>query len=110
MSTINFSFRCIILQLRLQLTCNKWVCASDDFRSICYDHVKVFADMEELGVKPDFGTVKRVSKIYADFGYPEYAQSLWKKYPFDSEGKFVRKERPSRGPGREGTSKSAHLT
>ncbi|BBN13927.1 protein MpPPR_37 [Marchantia polymorpha subsp. ruderalis] len=63
--------------------------------------LKVFADMEELGVKPDFGTVKRVSKIYADFGYPEYAQSLWKKYPFDSEGKFVRKERPSRGPGRE---------
>ncbi|KAL2621914.1 hypothetical protein R1flu_002119 [Riccia fluitans] len=52
--------------------------------------LKVFADMEELRVKPDTGTVKRVSKTYAHFGYPEYAEALFRKYPVEHEDSSVK--------------------
>ncbi|KAL3699851.1 hypothetical protein R1sor_017873 [Riccia sorocarpa] len=48
--------------------------------------LQVFADMEELRVKPDMGTLQRVSKTYAQFGYPEYAEALFRKYPMEEDG------------------------
>ncbi|KAF3449825.1 hypothetical protein FNV43_RR05904 [Rhamnella rubrinervis] len=52
-----------------------------------YDHhnmqnkiIEVFADMEELGVKPDEDTVKRVARAFHELGQEEKKKLLLKKY------------------------------
>lgn len=42
---------------------------------------EVFADMEELGIKPDYSTVLRVAKILKDLGMLDKYDKMREKYP-----------------------------
>ena len=41
---------------------------------------QVFADMEELGVKPDEDTVRRIGKAFQSLGQEDNRQLLFRKY------------------------------
>jgi hypothetical protein len=43
--------------------------------------VKVFADMEELGVRPDMQTVHRVARTYESLGLLKRKELVIQKYP-----------------------------
>jgi len=42
---------------------------------------EVFADMEELGIKPDYSTVLRVAKIFRELGMLDKYDKMLEKYP-----------------------------
>ncbi|KAH0717760.1 hypothetical protein KY285_013791 [Solanum tuberosum] len=64
-----------------------------------YDHHHVFADMEELGVKPDEDTVRRVARAFQMLGQEDEQklvlkkyQSRWKYVHFNGERARVRRD------------------
>lgn len=69
------------------------------FFEACFLKIQVFADMEELGVKPDEDTVRRIARAFQMLGQEDKQklvlkkyQSRWKYIHFNGERARVRRD------------------
>ncbi|KAH9316468.1 hypothetical protein KI387_025095, partial [Taxus chinensis] len=59
--------------------------------------LEVFADMEELGVKPDYLSIKIVANTFKNLGMLDKYEKVLKKYPESEWGHHYRNSKPYRG-------------
>lgn len=57
------------------------VCMLDGFRFNAFFPVQIFADMEELGIRPNVSIVSMVGKVFQELDMLDKYKKLKKKYP-----------------------------